>query len=213
MLKLSVRVAYPIIIAGLFVIVAFMALNYDNLNMTFYVIFFMLVVYIFLFGFATGQSFAKPVQTLLERADNLSKGDLKSRFYPKNQDEIGRLAEIFNKIAEELEQSKNETQTAEKSVDIKVKARTQAFEETINALEQKVKNRTFELERIAGELEKFRGQSSLKETEVAGLKKELDELKQDMGGIKKPKNQIAKKTKKEPIATAVPEPKEPEQII
>jgi len=148
MATVSFKIAYPIIIAGLFVIVVFIALNYQTLNASFYIILVLLVAYIFLFGFATGQNFSSPIRKLLQRADDLSKGNLKSRFYTQSQDELGELGRVFNKIAEEYEQSKSQAATLEKSVDIKVKARTQSLEETISDLEQKVKARTLELQKI-----------------------------------------------------------------
>ncbi|KKP42890.1 MAG: Methyl-accepting chemotaxis sensory transducer, partial [Parcubacteria group bacterium GW2011_GWA2_33_14] len=152
--KLSLKIAYPIIIAGLFVIVAFVAFNYGTLTRDFYIIFFLLIVYIFLFGFATGQNFSSPVRKLLKSADSLSKGDLKSRFYLESKDELGELARVFNKIADNLQESRSETEMMEKSVDIKVQARTQPLEETIDALEQKIRNRTFEIQKTSTELEK-----------------------------------------------------------
>jgi hypothetical protein len=42
-------------------------------------------------------------------------------------------------------------------VAVKVKAKTQELEETISALEQKVRNRTIELERLIGEPNKSQG--------------------------------------------------------
>ena len=189
MFNVSLKIAYPIIIAGLFVIVSFIGFNYQNLNVSFYVIFFLLVIYIFLFGFATGQNFAAPVKKLLQRADDLSKGNLKSRLYLQTKDEIGELARIFNKIAEEFEKNKTETETLEKSVDIKVKARTQALEETINALEQKVKNRTLELQRLSVELDRINKQPQKEEEEkILDLKNQIKELKKGLaqnGRIKK----------------------------
>src|SRR3989344_6533344 len=134
--KLSLKIAYPIIIAGMFIMVAFIALNYQTLSLNFYVILVFLIIYIFLFGFATGQNFSTPVRKLLESADNLSKGDLKSRFYLESKDELGQLAQTFNRIADNLEESESENKTIERSVDMRVQARTQGLEETINALEQ-----------------------------------------------------------------------------
>ncbi len=185
MLKISFKIAYPIILAGIFIIVAFVGFNYENLNASFYIIFVLLTVYTFLFGFATGQNFARPVKELLQKADDLSRGDLKSRFYLENKDELGELARVFNKIADEFEQSKNANESVEKSVDIKVKARTQALEETINALEQKVKNRTVELQRIAGELDKLKDQP--KEDEILELKEKIKDLKRELNGRKEKK--------------------------
>src|SRR3989338_3936875 len=172
MLKISFKIAYPIILAGLFVIVAFIGFNYENLNLSFYIIFLLLTIYIFLFGFATGQQFSKPVKELLQKADNLSKGDLKSRFYLENKDELGELARVFNKIADDFEQSKNQNENMERAVDIKVKARTQALDETINALEQKVKDQT-------------------KEEEILELKERIKDLKKELNGRKNKKEVVA----------------------
>jgi len=58
----------------------------------------------------------------------------------ETKDELSDLAKIFNKIAESLEESRGKEETAGRSADIKVKAKTQELEETINALEQKVQN-------------------------------------------------------------------------
>ena len=145
-----------------------------------------LIIYVFFFGFAAGQNLASPIRKLLQRADSLSKGDLKSRFYSKDKDELGELAKAFNKIAEEFEQAKVESEITENSVDIKVKARTQGLEETIYALEQKVKNRTAELQKALGDLEKLQQQMKLKEAEV-----------QDSGiEVKTPKVKVPKEKKK-----------------
>ena len=77
MSKISFKVAYPIIIAGFFIMVAFIGFNYQNLTSSFYIIFFLLAVYVFLFGFATGKNFAQPIKKLLKRAEELSQGDLR----------------------------------------------------------------------------------------------------------------------------------------
>lgn len=175
--KLSLKVAVPMILAGVFSISVFFALNYDNLRLNFFIIMLLLTVYIFFFGFSTGQNLASPVKKLLERANELSKGNFESRVYIENKDEIGELARLFNEIAQKLEESHSETKLAENTVDIKVRARTQALEETIDALEQKVKNRTIELERLMNDSSKFSQQVKAKEAEVNQLRKETESLK------------------------------------
>lgn len=180
--KISYRIAYPIIVSGFFIIVAFMALNYQNLNVNFYFIFPMLAIYVFFFGVAIGQNVSSPIKKLLKKAQDLSNGDFKSRFYLENKDELGELAKVFNKIANELEESKSATEKSERSVGIKVEAKTQALEETINALEQKVKNRTFELTKMVSDLEKFQEQSKQKEGEAEQLKNQIMQLQQQLEG-------------------------------
>ncbi len=158
MASISLKIAYPIILAGLFIMAIFVALNYQTLSNSFYIVLVFLVLYVFLFGFATGQNFAIPVKRLLQKADDLSRGDMKARFYSEGKEELGELGDLgraFNKIAEGFEESKAEAAILEKSVDIKVRARTESLEETIRALEQKVKNRTLELQRVAEDLKKI----------------------------------------------------------
>lgn len=182
--KLLFRIASPIILAGIFSISIFIALNYENLKLSFFVVMVLLIVYIFFFGFATGQNFSSPVKKLIDRATDLNQGDLTTRVYLENKDEFGELARIFNEIAQKLEQSQGETKTAENAVDIKVRAKTQELEETINALDQKVRNRTIELERLMNDSGKLQQQVKTKENETIQLKKELDSFKSRIGKYK-----------------------------
>lgn len=184
MAKLTSKITIPIILVGFFSIAVFIALNYSQLGISFYVVLLFLVIYIFSFGFAVGQNFASPVKRLLEKTIELSKGNLSSRVYLETKDELSELADVINKIAEELEESHIDNEMAEKSADIKIRAKTQALEETINALEQKVKNRTIELEKITGESTALQAQTKAKEAEITQLKKDIGSFKL---GITKPK--------------------------
>jgi methyl-accepting chemotaxis protein len=185
--KLTSKIAFPIILAGLFAIAVFIAIDYEQLSFGFYVVLILFAVYVFFFGFAIGQSLTSPVKKLLDRATELSKGNFSSRAYLETKDELSELAKVFNKIAEELEQSRAQEESTEKSVDIKVRARTQALEETINALDQKIKNRTIELGRLVAKTEELEKQSKEKETETVGLKQELNNLKSRVVKYSKPK--------------------------
>ena len=104
------------------------------------------------------------------------------------KDELAELAKVFNEIAEKLEESRDQTEKTERSVDIRVRARTKALEETINALEQKVKNRTIELDRLVKESGKLQQDVMGRETETEQLKKELGDLKQKLGRYNKSKS-------------------------
>ena len=191
MSKLTQKIAVPIILVVLFAIAVFVAIYHDQLNWDFYVVFLFFVIYVFFFGIATGQSLSSPVKKILDRAKELSKGNLSSRIYLETKDEFAELAKAFNKIAEELETSHQNEASTEKSVDIKVKARTQALEETINALDQKVRNRTAELEKLVDKSNKLQSDAKNKETEVAQLKKELGDFKQKLGKVNKSKEPVS----------------------
>jgi methyl-accepting chemotaxis protein len=177
MAKLSYKIAFPIILSTAFAITIFIALDSEQKNGAFYFVLFLIAVALFFFGYATGERFASPVQELLRRANRLNDGDLSNRIYLDTRDEIEELAKVFNKLAEKLEESCEREKNTESSVDIKVRAKTQALEETIGALEQKVRNRTIELERLSKNSETLQGQMKEKEKQVEDLKQELDELK------------------------------------
>jgi methyl-accepting chemotaxis protein len=195
MTKVTSKIATPIILAGLFAIIVFIALDYEQLKPSFYIVLSLLFVYVFFFGIAIGQSLSSPVKKLLERATELSRGNSSSRVYLETKDELAQLADIFNKIAEELEAKRQQEEGIEKTLGVKVQARTKELEETINALEQKVKNRTIELERLIEETNKLREAVKSKGTEAFGLKKELGEFKEKLSKYSKPKHRIPKAPK------------------
>ena len=187
MSKLTTKISLPVILAGIFAMTVFIAFDHENIDLPFYIIIFLLSIFVFFFGFATGQQFSSPIKKLLERATELSEGNLSSRVYLETKDELAELAKVFNKIAENMEFSRIEQENTEKSVGIKVRARTQELEETIEALEQKVKNRTVELERLITEYDRFQQNIKGKEVEIEELKNELENLKQKSGKISKTK--------------------------
>jgi len=178
MSKLTSKIALSIVLAGIFVITAFVAVNYERLDLDYYIVILCLIVFVFSFGLAIGDRLSSPAQELLDKAIEISKGNLSSRAYLKSKDELSQLAEVFNKIAEEINDSRERETIAEKSVGIKVMAKTRDLEETISALEQKVKNRTIELEKLVTESSRLQTDAKVKESEIAQLKNELGGLKQ-----------------------------------
>jgi nitrogen fixation/metabolism regulation signal transduction histidine kinase len=169
MAKCTIKTAIPIILVGIFAIVIFIAIDYGQLESSFYLVILFLVIFVFSFGLAMGQNLTSPVKKILGKATELSEGNLSSRIYLETNDELSELAEIFNKMAEELEASQEQQANIDKSVGIKVKARTKELEETIDALNKSheaVKN---------------------KETEIAQLKEELNNL-----GSKTPRHKSRK---------------------
>lgn len=175
--KIIFQIAIPIILVGLFVIVVFTALYFESLTIEIYAIFTLVAIFIFLFGFAIGQRFSSPVKQLLEKAEQLSRGNLDSRIYLETKDEFEELSKAFNKIAEDLKESCANVEKAEGIADLKIRAKTKDLEETVSALEQKVKNRAADIQKIITESESLQNLIKSRETEIIELKKELKELK------------------------------------
>jgi len=169
MQSISHRIAYPIIITGLFIIVVFISVFYELIDPNFYIVLIPLTGFLFLFGFAIGQRFALPVKKILQEADHLSRGNAQRRLYVDDKDEFGQLARAFNKIADTFEHNKSKIE----SLDANVRLRTKALEEIIEILEEKVKNRTAEFDRATQEEEALKEQVRLKDEEIAALKESL----------------------------------------
>lgn len=165
MSRISLKIAYPIIITGLFVIVVFLSVTYDIIDPNFYIVLVPLTAFLFLFGFAIGQRFAVPVKKLLKEADYITKGDLKKRFALENHDELGDLAKYLNEIAEEMQENKSKIG----SLGEQVKLRTKTLEEIILVLEQKVKNRNAEFKKVVDQLDKTQKLLAIREKELLML--------------------------------------------
>jgi methyl-accepting chemotaxis protein len=171
MSKIIYKVLFPILLASLFAIAIFIAIDYDQLRPESYIVLFLVVITIFFFGYATGERFASPLRNLIEKANNINTENLGQKIYIDTRDEMEELAEIYNKLAEKLKESLDKEKAAEGSIDIKVRAKTQSLEETISALEQKVQNRTIELEKNLKEIEALKMQLKAKDTELSEFKK------------------------------------------
>lgn len=177
MKKFSFKIAFTIITAGLFVVVSFAALNYENLTSAFYTVAGALIAFIFLFGFAMGRSYSLPVRELLQRADDVSKGNLKSKVSVKTKDEIEELSKTFNKIAEGLAKNKSDLETLKESSDIKFKTKALLSDQVITALEQKIQNRSTELQRALENSERLQIQVAARDKEIAELKGQIEKKK------------------------------------
>jgi nitrate/nitrite-specific signal transduction histidine kinase len=161
MTKLTLKIALPIIITGIFIITAVIAIIYDQLNIGLYVIIALLLVYTIFYSIAVSRRVTTPVSKILKEAKELNRGNLSDRVYLETRDELSELAQVLNEIAEKLEIDRKERYDIEKALGIKVKVKTQEFQEIIDALEQKVRNRTVELEKLVKETERL--QNEIKE--------------------------------------------------
>lgn len=173
MTKLARKIAFSIIIAGLFIIVSFSALNYQNLDRNYYMIISLLTIYICLFGLAMGQSFAKPVKTMLDNVNNMKNGNPKGRIDVTTKDEVEEVAKTFNKVTRGFEETKTNLEASRNQAEIKFKTKAILSDQIIDALEEKIKNRSLDLEKATKELEVSKEQLRLKNVEIEGLKKQV----------------------------------------
>jgi nitrate/nitrite-specific signal transduction histidine kinase len=171
MSKIVYKIISPMLLATLFAVTIFIAMDYERMRPEFYMVLLLVVITIFFFGYATGERFASPIQELIERANQLGKGNFSNRIYLNTKDELEELAQVYNRLAEELEDSCQREKNVEGSTDIKVRARTQSMQEIIDALERKVQNRTVEMDRLTKELESLQQLIKEKDSQIVKSQK------------------------------------------
>ena len=71
----------------------------------------------------------KPIKMLVEVTDQVSRGDLNQRVDIKQHDEIGHLANTFNKMIESLKQSRDEIEEHNRTLEERIVARTRELEQ------------------------------------------------------------------------------------
>ncbi|MAZ40503.1 hypothetical protein CL654_00070 [bacterium] len=106
------------------------------------------------------QVIARPLKDLTKFVGSIKKEGFKNKFFFKREDEIGILARAFNKMTDELG-------ALYKDLENKVKQRTKELEKAKGELEDKVTD-----------LERFNRLTVDREMKMVDLKKELKELKE-----------------------------------
>lgn len=183
--SIFLKISFSLIILGIFLIVIFIALVYQQLNFQSYLIILLLLIFTFLFSFAISQRFVFPIKKLIRRASKLSEGSLKTRIYLETKDEFEQLANIFNQIAEELEKSHSLVEKTKYTVNIKIRAKTKELENVIESLEQKLKDKAREFQGMADRFEEFRKLEKEQELEIIELKKALQRAQDEIKKLKR----------------------------
>ncbi|MEH2284982.1 MAG: ATP-binding protein [Nostoc sp.] len=85
-------------------------------------------------GYLLSRSISKPIKQLQEAVVNLAEGKLDTRVSIRSQDEVGELAISFNKMADDLQYSRNELVNANEQLRGEIAERQQAEAELQQAL-------------------------------------------------------------------------------
>jgi methyl-accepting chemotaxis protein len=130
----------------------------------------------FLLLFLLSETLTKPLSSLKKGVDIIGRGDLNHRVVVNTKNEIEELAQSFNKMVDNLQQSQIATEKSKQMLEIKVKERTKELQDLTGSLEEKVKEKTKELQQRINELEKFHNVTVGRELKMIELKKKVEEL-------------------------------------
>jgi two-component system NtrC family sensor kinase len=93
----------------------------------------------FIIGLFIQRAVYRPVKELVEGTTRVASGDFELTITPQSQDEIGKLAESFNKMTQRLKEAYNNIKELIRTLEDKVEERTQELKMTQNQLLQSEK--------------------------------------------------------------------------
>jgi signal transduction histidine kinase len=98
----------------------------------------LVIILIVTFGvvFTVNRYIGNPIRDLISATQKISQGNLDHRIPVRTKDEIGVLADFFNKMTEELKRSRGRIEDYNKNLEQKVAERTRALEEANEKLKE-----------------------------------------------------------------------------
>lgn len=154
-----------------------MAQTHRRNNLT--IIFSMIGFAIFSFpvAFFAIRAITSPISELIKSTEIIGRGDLKHRITLKTTNEMGQLADSFNRMAADLKVSKDKLDSHSKDLEQEVQKRTRELEKAKAGLEETVKKRTKELQKRVSELEHYHDATTDRELRMKELREEIQRLK------------------------------------
>ena len=107
-----------------------------NKTRLFYVISGFLLLAVGLAVFIADRLFVKPVLTIAKAAEAISEGDLDIKLEINRQDELGRLAYLFNQMSQQLKDSFNKLEKTNEELELRVDERTIELKEAKEQAEE-----------------------------------------------------------------------------
>ncbi|MCP4650487.1 MAG: HAMP domain-containing protein [PVC group bacterium] len=142
-----------------------------------------------------GKAIINPIRLLTEGTDIIGRGDLDHKIELKSKDELGVLADSFNKMSENLSKrdeeinvanqkllvNEQQLKTLNKSLEQKVQERTKELMKNKEELEVRVQERTKELKEKLKELEIFHKLACGREMKMIEMKKQVNAMSKELG--------------------------------
>ena len=139
--------------------------------------FIMIIIFVTAFSIYLTKSITNPIFELRDAAEKIAKGNLNIKIKSKSKDEIGQLAESFNKMVYNVKKSKKELKEYNKQLQKKINEKTKELQNVNVILEKKVRERTKELEKAKKNLNK---KVEERTGDLKNSKNELEKAKKDL---------------------------------
>ncbi len=175
--NLFLKTFIPFVLIGIFPIVVFFSLTYNELSVDSYIILAVLVVFVFLFSFVISRQFISPLEKIIEGAKKAEKGELNVKVNVEPGERFTQLLDFFNKMAQQLEESRYLTEETQKVVEKETKNKTEELNKKVSFLREQLQKTQKEIQDKDEELDKFRDATIKRELEMMKLKKEIKKLK------------------------------------
>ena len=114
----------------------------------------------------TSRNLTRPLKKLLKGTNEITKGNLDFKIEIESEDELGKLSAQFNKMTQQLKETKVNLEKSKAVLKIKVEERTKELQEKLE------------------ELENFQKFAVGREIKMVELKKEIKRLKKELEKVK-----------------------------
>ncbi|MBI4101501.1 MAG: HAMP domain-containing protein [Candidatus Nealsonbacteria bacterium] len=135
------------------------------------------VTFTLLYFFLIFRSIINPVRKITLACEQIRKGNLEVEIKNSPKTEIGELASSINNMVRDLKKSQEILEETKSALEVRVEARTRELTRVADSLDQKVKEKTQELQEKINDLERFQKLAVGRELKMIELKKELEDFK------------------------------------
>jgi len=137
----------------------------SNMYLEFFTFFIILLLLSMIVSYIVAKNFAHPVIKLNKVANRISHGHLELRSDYESDDEIGQLANSFNKMISKIQESQDELKKSHEDLEVRVKERTLELYDA----NKKFQDNSIELEELNKNLDKKVKEEVEKRTKQEGL--------------------------------------------
>jgi len=138
---LFLRILLPLILIGVFPIIVFISLFYPEVRTEALYVLGLTIIFVFLFGINTSKNISAPIKKIIDKTKQIKQGNLQARIEVESVDELGELAQSFNRMAAEVDRAYSLRETTNQLVNLKVKKKTKKLTKIVSQLKDEIRQK------------------------------------------------------------------------